>query len=352
MIKNIISIILFGVLLVGCNDDKIIDKRIPIVFPPNQAPIAQEDNSSVVAGESVTIEILANDSDSDGEIDKESVELLSQTEYGTVELNQSTGVVTYHSDITYSGEDSFSYQVQDNEGLASNEVSVTIMVTAYRAESTVESKPLNWYIRLVAKDEVRGLYTGSAQLGQLEEEDATIKHTLKAFNPFGGSYLDIIFPNPEGVSTGEYKVNYQYYEDGEEARWRFIVRTNDVNADISLSWIGIYILTPYMDDMNRLRYTEYQSLTNPLSEYMKLIDSSSGEEIKALIDGKANSYIFNMNGENERLFEWVVAVDKVLINKSKHSKIVIKKEKRVQSIKHIQPSFNMTNPPMIEQFKR
>ncbi len=321
-------------------------------IPPNQAPIAQEDTSSVIAGESVTIEILANDSDSDGEIDKESVTLLSQTEYGTVELNQSTGVVTYHSDITYSGEDSFSYQVKDNEGLASHEVNVTIRVIAYRTGSTVESKPLNWYIRLVAKDEVRGLYTGSAQLGQLEEEDATMKHTLKAFNPFGGSYLDIIFPNPEGVSLGEYKVNYQYYEEGEEARWRFVVRTNDANADISLSWVGIYILTPYMDDMNRLRYTEYQSLTNPLAQYMKLIDSSSGEEVKAFVDGKVKKYLFNMNGQYERVFEWVVTVDKVLIIKSKSSKVVKKEENRVKSIKYIQPSFDMTRPPMIERFKR
>ncbi len=60
--------------------------------------------------------------------------------------------------------------------------------------TTVEPKPSNWYIRLVAEDSARGLKSVTSQLGELEEDDAVVKHTLKALTPFESSYLDIVFP--------------------------------------------------------------------------------------------------------------------------------------------------------------
>ena len=61
-------------------------------------------------------------------------------------------------------------------------------------EAVVETKPSNWYIRLVAEDPARKMKAGDTQLGALEISDAVEKHTLKALTPFGGSYLDIVFP--------------------------------------------------------------------------------------------------------------------------------------------------------------
>jgi hypothetical protein len=171
-------------------------------------------------------------------------------------------------------------------------------------EPIVETPPKNWYIRLVAEDPARGLKAGDAQLGQLEEEDAASKHSLKSFGHFGSNYLDVIFKDPEGTEAGSYKSNFHTLQDSDQ--WRFSVQTNDSNAEIILTWRGIYVLDPYSDGAGRTRYRESRSLTNPLGTGMKLVDTQTGEEVPAFVNGKAQVYVFSMDGQTERSFEWHV----------------------------------------------
>ena len=179
--------------------------------------------------------------------------------------------------------------------------------------SQEESMPVNWYIRLVAEDASRALKTNSAQLGVLEESDAVVKHTLLSHGRFSRPYLDVVFIDPDGVAAGTYKTNYHMYQKDLEERWRFTVQTDDKTSDILLTWNGLYALTPYTDDKNREQYKEYRSLSNPLIKHMKLVDAETGKEIAASNDGKVQTYVFNMNGQSERVFEWVVQADEVIM---------------------------------------
>jgi len=225
----------------------------------------------------------------------------------------------------------------------------------------VETKPSNWYIRIVAEDPARAMKTQSAQLGQITAADAVEKHTLKAMNPFGGTYLDIFFVDPEGVKKGKYKVNFHKHQDGADDKWSFTVKTdkNNVNADILLSWRGVYILKPYTDEQNRQRYSEYRSTTNPIIKHMKLVDSVTGEEIAAAVDGKVQTYTFNMNGSQTRTFEWVVQSSEVALSTQQSTMSTLqaktlKMDAKVQS-KQIQKakaeSFDLSRPPMIEDMR-
>ena len=224
-------------------------------------------------------------------------------------------------------------------------------------DSAVETKPSNWYIRLIAEDPARALKTGSAQLGELEVSNAVKKHTLKALTPFDSSYLDIIFHDPAGVEEGDYKVNFHSYDEEVEDRWSFTVRTDDNNTDILLTWRGLYVLTPYVDDQSRQRYKEYRSVTNPLIKHMKLIDSSNGAEIAAVVNGKTQTYSFNMDGQTERTFEWVVQTDEVSIpaQTSKLSILgakVIQKDVAINKAKIMKKKaemFDLNKPPMIKE---
>ena len=225
--------------------------------------------------------------------------------------------------------------------------------------AVVEVAPSNWYIRLVAEDPARDMKTASTQLGELEEDDTVTKHTLKSLTPFGGTYLDVVFKDPAGVERGEYKVNFHKYEEGAEDKWHFTVKTDEhnVNADILLSWRGVYVLKPYTDDQNRQRYSEFRSVTNPIIKQMKLVDTVTGDEIPAAINGKVQTYAFNMNGEQTRTFEWVVQTDEVVLPvkrskmRSLHAK-ALKKDAKVQYRK-IQETkaerFDLTKPPMIKE---
>jgi hypothetical protein len=178
----------------------------------------------------------------------------------------------------------------------------------------VETKPSNWYIRLVAEDPARALKSSSSQLGELEENDAVEEHALKALNPLSGSYLDIVFVNPAGVVPGDYKSNFHVYEESVEDQWNFTVRTDDPNAEILLTWQGLYVLNPYTDDTNRKQYKEYRSVSNPLIKNMKLVDVKTGKDILISKNSQAQTYAFNMNGQNERVFALVVQTDEVIIS--------------------------------------
>jgi hypothetical protein len=217
-----------------------------------------------------------------------------------------------------------------------------------------EVKPSHWYIRLVAEDMNRRLKSASAQLGELEESDTIGKHTLKSLSPFGGTYVDVVFKDPAGVDAGEYKTNFHVYNESSEERWQFTVKTDDVNADLSLTWRGLYVLDPYVDEQNRQRYKEYRSISNPLIKQMKLVDSSNGNEIAAAVNGKVQTYSFNMDGQTERTFEWVLETEEVNISvpSSRVSALQRKIVKPKVSMQKKSELFDLTQPPMIREDMR
>jgi len=169
---------------------------------------------------------------------------------------------------------------------------------------TVETKANDWYIRIVAEDTSNNMKTAGAQLGQLEVADAVTKHSLKAIAPFTRPFLDVVFKNPTNLPVGEYKSNFHTTTASDS--WEFTVKSSDNAANMILSWRGLYVLTPYIDNEGRERYQEYRSRTNPLIPFMKLIDVSTGTEIPADNNGTAQVYTFNMAGQTSRVFQWVL----------------------------------------------
>lgn len=215
----------------------------------------------------------------------------------------------------------------------------------------VETKPSNWYIRLIAEDPARKLKSSSSQLGELEENDAVQAHALKALTSFSRSYLDIVFVNPNGVVSGDYKSNFHVYAEDREDQWSFTVKTDDPNAEIRLSWQGLYILNPYVDEQGRIQYKEYRSVTNPLIKYMKLVDSVNGNEIAAMSDGRIKIYSFNMNGQNERIFKWVVQNEEVMFPAQTNHSLEIKDDISIvkkQIIRKKSEIFDLSKPPVIK----
>ncbi len=100
---------------------------ITITPTPNQAPIAANDTTSVIAGNTVTINVLDNDSDTDGSLDNTSVTITVQPTRGSVSV-QNDGTVLYAQDGETVATDNFSYTVDDNEGRTSNPASVNITI--------------------------------------------------------------------------------------------------------------------------------------------------------------------------------------------------------------------------------
>ncbi|MGE0452153.1 MAG: Ig-like domain-containing protein [Vicinamibacteria bacterium] len=94
------------------------------VAPVNDPPVAQPDTATTTANTPVSIPVLANDSDPDG--DALGVAALGNPTYGTVSLD-SSGAVVYTPAAGFSGSDSFTYYVSDGTpSRAAGTVSVTV----------------------------------------------------------------------------------------------------------------------------------------------------------------------------------------------------------------------------------
>jgi len=214
-----------------------------------------------------------------------------------------------------------------------------------------EVKPSNWYVRVVVEEAFDGMKTKSAQLGQIDKDDATTTYSLRSILPYGKSYLDVVFKNPDGLKNGDYKTSFHMYQPEQEDRWTFTVNTDvsHANSDFLLHISGIFVLTPYIDEYNRLRYKERKSVSNPLLKNMKLIDKVSSKEMAVVKDGKTQIYKFNMSGNLSREFELVLQVDEVSVA-SKKSKVKVMKSARKSFIKK-DDTFDLFHPPIIEDIK-
>ncbi|MGD0274383.1 MAG: Ig-like domain-containing protein, partial [Gaiellaceae bacterium] len=100
--------------------------NITVTAPSNSAPIAINDIASTLANTPVTVSVLANDSDPDGDT-------LTVTDHTTPThglVSCSTTACTYTPASGYTGSDSFDYTISDGNGhTATATVSVTVTAT-------------------------------------------------------------------------------------------------------------------------------------------------------------------------------------------------------------------------------
>jgi len=89
----------------------------------NQAPVAAPDSAQTQAGQPVRIEVLANDSDPDG--DSQSIADIANPENGSATL-ANDGAITYTPNTGFAGVDHFTYDVTDGNLTSHAEVTVTV----------------------------------------------------------------------------------------------------------------------------------------------------------------------------------------------------------------------------------
>jgi VCBS repeat-containing protein len=97
------------------------------VYPVNDAPVANDDSYTLLAGRTLVDSVLANDTDVDGDWPLVTA-ILDLPSHGTASVLQ-TGFVVYHSDEFYTGVDTLTYTTRDPGGLSST-ATVTINVIA------------------------------------------------------------------------------------------------------------------------------------------------------------------------------------------------------------------------------
>ncbi len=90
----------------------------------NASPVAAADTVAVESGQTITIDVLKNDTDDDG--DTLSIASVTQGAHGSVTISDNN-TITYTPEADYSGADSFTYMASDGKGGSSTgSVSVTV----------------------------------------------------------------------------------------------------------------------------------------------------------------------------------------------------------------------------------
>ncbi|MFM1852732.1 MAG: hypothetical protein RL164_49 [Bacteroidota bacterium] len=127
----------------------------------NCTPVAVADNGTTAEDISITIDLVANDSDPDGTLVLDSLDLDLNTigiqdtiinAQGTWTINN--GLLTYNPALNFNGTATISYTIEDNSNLTSNSAAVTILVTPVNdapivvndASTTPEETPVTFNI--------------------------------------------------------------------------------------------------------------------------------------------------------------------------------------------------------------
>lgn len=184
------------------------------ITPVNDAPEAVADAASGNEGATVTINILTNDSDVDGNLVASTVDLdtsipgiqtTHSTTGGTFSIS-SPGVVAFTPLSTFNGSTSISYTVNDNGGATSNAVTITVTINA------VNDPP-------VANDDVASTTEDNAVIfsvvGNDTDEDGTVNAatvdlntSLAGIQPTNTVTAGTFTVNASGVVTYTPATNY------------------------------------------------------------------------------------------------------------------------------------------------
>ena len=110
----------------GLSDTAVINVE---VIPSNYAPTAENDVAVTSEDAAVIIDVAANDSDVDGNLDPGSVKIVAAPSAGSVSVDPITGKVSYTPTTDVGQLDLFAYEISDTDG-ATNSALVMVAVTA------------------------------------------------------------------------------------------------------------------------------------------------------------------------------------------------------------------------------
>jgi len=113
---------------------------LTVTYVYNAVPVAQDDSATTLVDRPVGLDVLVNDRDPDGSLDPASVTVTTGPASGSPSVTPSTGAITYTPDAGFTGTDTFSYRVCDNDGLCTTaDATVTVEPGADLAMSTTHT---------------------------------------------------------------------------------------------------------------------------------------------------------------------------------------------------------------------
>ncbi|SFB79217.1 Calx-beta domain-containing protein [Pseudoalteromonas denitrificans DSM 6059] len=184
----------------------------------NDNPLSNNDEAQTDEEVAVSINVLENDQDIDGELVSQSIIIVTPPKFGTTEVHPS-GKITYTPQVDYAGEDFFVYQVSDDQG---GVASATVLIQV----NNINDAPV-----------------ALNQAIESNEDDALVFELTGTDVDKDNLVYSLITSPTQGVLTGEapnliYQPNENYF--GNDS---FTFKVNDGTLDSTEATISINILS-------------------------------------------------------------------------------------------------------------
>lgn len=218
-------------------------------YPVNHPPVALDDYAETDEDTGVAINVVANDTDPDG--DELSVASVGEPEHGEVVINED-GSITYIPDPDFSGYDSFTYTVEDEEGLTS-EATVTVYVRPVLDFGRI-------YGRVFLDENLNGIYdSGEGLLSGItvnlyDREGNLLMSTTTG--PDGSYSFDNLEPGVYTISV-DLPLEYELTTDGE--RTIELIENMEAGVDFGFTPAPALPYTPEEPEIEVLPFTGMDS---------------------------------------------------------------------------------------------
>jgi hypothetical protein len=193
----------------------------------NDTPMATGESVMVAPALPTTIDVLANDSDIEGQ--QLRPEITTQSVYGDAEV-QPNGTVVFTPALGFAGETGFQYRVVDPEGSASEPVALAIDVRPVKSVVYVTATIAHRQVVLKRPTSMR-------DLGSSQDSDLDIHNLRVSAN--GNTALWQVSEVGSPINTG-----YRYNDVADAGAAEHMLGAYNLNSGLELSPTGTHVLLP------------------------------------------------------------------------------------------------------------
>ncbi|KYK29235.1 hypothetical protein AYK20_05985 [Thermoplasmatales archaeon SG8-52-1] len=162
--------------------------NIGIEEEKNDPPTANDDVAITNEDTIIWIDILTNDNDMDGTLDPSTITILTGPDNGNTNINTTTGEIKYAPNSNYFGTDTFTYEVDDDDGATSNIATVNITI------NSVNDPPVSIYVYSI--------------------DDLTVSFDGSESYDIDGTIVDYTYDFGDGIKQSGMILDYTYSSYG------------------------------------------------------------------------------------------------------------------------------------------
>src|SRR5215204_1156107 len=250
------------------------------------APDAQDDIAYVELGDTVDIDVAANDTDADGNLDPTSVSIIDPPDFGTAVVNPD-GTVTYADTIVDTAaddsvDDTFTYQIEDTDGNFDQADAVAHVIDPLRevqVDSDVTSNGQPISLTVATEDRTANdssFVEVDIVTGDLDEEDVNV-----AF----------VFDSSFSIAPADYAEQIEAIQDTIDLlRTQFTGAQNNVTVDLinfsdSAASAQFDLFDTNLDDIDALGITDqvagntnYEAALDLATDFFDAVDPGETED--------------------------------------------------------------------------